>query len=116
MDDWENFLEAVPWFVERNAAVEVFRQHEPHRLAQSSVRLFPSLAKLLARALRTDVAVNGARYELFAWDSRDGDRFGWLCEPPATIVPNNLHEDHRALLRFFGGIVKHSMNPKIPGC
>lgn len=112
MNDWENFLAAVPWFVDRAAAVELFRQHEPRRLAPSSVQLFPSLAKLLATALRTDVSVNGARYELLAWDSHDGDRFGWLCEPPARIVPNNLHEDHRALLASFGGIVERFNEPE----
>jgi hypothetical protein len=74
--------------------------------------LFPHLRKLLAKASVTDVSVNSARYELLAWDSRDGHRLGWLCPPPSENAPYNLHDDHKKLLVSFGGIVERFNEPE----
>lgn len=112
MNDWARFVEAVPWFVDRGAAVEVASQRKARALPPSIVPLFPYLGKLLEMASLTDVSVNGARYELLAWDSDDRGRLGWLCQPPSVDVPGNLHEDHRALLASFGGIVERFNEPE----
>jgi hypothetical protein len=112
MSDWAAFVEAVPWFLDRDAAVEVGTRRKTRPLSPLAATLFPHLAELLAMASVTDVSVNGGRYELLAWDSSDGDRLGWLCLPPSANAPQNLHEDHRNLLVFFGGIVERFNEPE----
>ena len=111
MSDWVAFTESVPWFLDRDTAVVVSPPRNRHALAPLAATLFPHLGKLLAKASVTDVSVNGARYELLAWDSTDEDRFGWLCMPPLENAPRNLHEDHRKLLASFGGIVERFNEP-----
>ena len=112
MSDWAAFTEAVPWFLDRDAAVEVTTRRETRTLSPVAATLFPHLAKLLAMASVTDVSVKGARYELLAWDSPEGNRVGWLCLPPSANAPDNLHEDHRKLLAAFGGIVERFNEPE----
>jgi hypothetical protein len=112
MNDWTAFTEAVPWFLDRDAAVEVGPRRRTRTLSPLAATLFPPLAELLATAAVTRVSVNGILYELLAWDSSDGDRFGWLCLPPSANVPRNLHEDHRKLLASFGGIVERFNEPE----
>jgi hypothetical protein len=112
MSDWAAFTEAIPWFLNQGAAVKVDTRHETRSLSPLVGSLFPALAELLALASFTDVSVNDTRYELVAWDSSDGDRFGWLCLPPSANVPQELHEDHRKLLASFGGIVQRFNEPE----
>lgn len=112
MSDWAAFTESVPWFLDRDAAVEVCAPRKSHALSPLAATLFPQLGRLLVEALVTDVAVNGVRYELLAWDSPDGDRLGWLCLPPSKNAPRNLHDDHRKLLGSFGGIVERFNEPE----
>jgi hypothetical protein len=112
MSDWTAFTEAVPWFLERNAAVEVSAARKTRTLSPPVATLYPRLAELLAKASITDVSVNGTRYELLGWDSEDGDRLGWLCLPPSVNAPKTLHEDHQKLLTCFGGIVERFKEPE----
>jgi hypothetical protein len=112
MSDWAAFADAVPWFLDQDAAVEVAALGRRRALSPLPATLFPHLAKLLAMASVTDVSVNGTRYELLGWDSPRGDRLGWLCLPPSAHAPQTLHEDHRNLLASFGGIVERFNEPK----
>jgi hypothetical protein len=112
MSDWAAFNEAVPWFINRDAAVQIATRRKTRMLSPLPAALFPPLAELLAMAAATDISVNGTRYELLAWDSSDGDRFGWLCLPPSANAPRHLHEDHRKLLACFGGIVERFNEPE----
>src|ERR1700752_3136335 len=112
MSDWAAFTESVPWFLDRNAAVELSSSRKSRELSSVAATLFPQLGRLMAEALVTDVAVNGVRYELLAWDSPNGDRMGWLCLPPLKSAPRNLHDDHRKLLGTFGGIVERFNEPE----
>jgi hypothetical protein len=112
MKDWDVFTEAVPWFLDRNAAVEVGAGRKTRALSSLGATLFPSLAKLLAMGSVTDVCVDGTQFELVAWDSTNGDRFGWLCPLPSANAPQILHEDHRELLASFGGIVERFNEPE----
>jgi hypothetical protein len=112
MSDWTAFTEAVPWFLDRDAAVEVATGRKTRTLWPLAATLFPTLAKLLALGSVTDVSVNGTQYELVAWDSTHGDRFGWLCLRPSANALQNLHEDHRKLLASFGGIVERFNEPE----
>lgn len=112
MSDWAAFTESVPWFLDRDAAVQASAPRKRHALTPLAATLFPHLGRLLAKASVTDVSVNGARYELLAWDSRNGNRFGWLCMVPSKNAPGNLQDDHRKLLPSFGGIVERFNEPE----
>jgi hypothetical protein len=112
MSDWAAFSEAVPWFLDPGADVQVVPRQLPSTLPPLAATLFPRLAELLAMATVTDVSINGARYELVAWDSADGDRMGWLCLPPSVESPQRLHEDHQKLVASFGGIVERFNEPE----
>ena len=112
MNDWAAFVDSVPWFLDRDAAVDVSAPRKRHTLSAAAATLFPHLGELLAEASATDVSVNGTRYELLAWDSPDGDRLGWLCLPPSKDAPRNLLDDHRQLLASFGGIVERFNEPE----
>jgi hypothetical protein len=62
MSDWAAFTEAVPWFLDQDADVEVATRRKTGTLSPLVTTLFPSLAELLAMASVTDVSVNGTRY------------------------------------------------------
>lgn len=111
MSDWAAFSEAVPWFVDPDADVEIVPRPSPITLLPLAATLFPRLAELFAMAHVTDVSIDGVQYELVAWDSADGDRMGWLCLPPSVESPQGLHEDHKKLLASFGGIVERFNEP-----
>jgi hypothetical protein len=112
MNDWTEFTEAVPWFLNDDAVVKVGKRRAPRAFSPAAAKLFPRLAELLAMGSVMDVSVDGIAYELVAWTSSDGDRFGWLCLPPSAAVPQNLHADHRDLLASFGGIVERFNEPE----
>jgi hypothetical protein len=79
MSDWTEFTEAVPWFLNDDAVVKVGKRRAPRGFSPAAAKLFPRLAELLAMGSVTDVSVDGIAYELVAWNSFGGDRFGWLC-------------------------------------
>jgi hypothetical protein len=71
-------------------------------------QLFPEFDRILRRACVTSVAIDDARYELFAWSRPDGASCGWLSPLRSADPPSSLHPDHRVLLASFGGIVERS--------
>ncbi len=111
MNDWAIFVEYVPWFLDRDATVEIGAQRKMGPLSPLLPTIFPTLAELLEMASLTEVSINGSRFELLAWDSHDGDRLGWLCQPPSANALRDLHEDHRTLLVSFGGVVERFNEP-----
>jgi hypothetical protein len=112
MNDWDIFVEAVPWFLERDATVEISHTRKGYALSQSAVQLFPPLATLLADASVTSVAINGASYCLMAWSGRGAERMGWLSVPGSADPPRSLFAEHRELLASFGGVVERFNEPQ----
>jgi len=112
MSDWAAFSDAVPWFIDPDADVQIAPRQSPITFSPIDATLFPRLAELLALANVTDVSINGVRYELVAWNSADGGRLGWLCLPPSAESPQDLLKDHRKLLESFGGIVQRFNEPE----
>jgi hypothetical protein len=111
MNDWDIFVETVPWFLKRDAAVEVSRTRKGYALSPTAVRLFPPLATLLADGSVTTVSINGTGYCLIAWSGRAGGRMGWLSLPASADPPRSLFAEHRELLASFGGVVERFNEP-----
>lgn len=111
MNDWDTFIESIPWFVDAAANVHVSKPRNGLQLPSSVSVNFPLLANLLSRSLVTPVSVNDTHYQLVAWDASDGQRMGWLCLLPGEGIPNNLHPNHTELLHSFGGIVERFNEP-----
>jgi hypothetical protein len=66
---------------------------------------FPTLARLLAAAHLSSVAIDEDDYVLFSWEVRDGV-LAWLSRPPEASPPATLFPAHRVLLETFGGIAE----------
>ena len=112
MSDWQVFIDSVPWFLQADADVRVSHDNSGLSLPTSVADVYPSLSRLLAQAAITNVSVDDVAYQLFAWDSTDRNRIGWLCFPESQQVPTGLHEDHAELLQSFGGIVERFNEPE----
>ena len=78
MNDWDAFVESVPWFLDADADVCVSEPRDGVQLPSSVAGLFRTLANLLAQSLVTPVLVNDDSYELLAWDTADGYRIALL--------------------------------------
>ena len=59
MSDWAAFVDSVPWFLDRDAAVHVSAPRKQRALSPTATSLFPHLAMLVAQPAVTDVSVNG---------------------------------------------------------
>jgi hypothetical protein len=112
MNDWTAFTEAVPWFLDSGAKIELSQTRVGYKLSQADVGLFPPLAKLFAEASVTTVSINGTWYELLAWNGYEGQRMGWLCLSASDGPSRNLFAEHRELLASFGGIVERFNEPE----
>ena len=112
MNDWDVFVDSVPWFLDANAEVRVSESCAGFQLPPSVAVLFPALASLLAQSHVTTVSVNDVPHQLLAWDDADGSRNGWLCLPPNCDVPANIHPNHAELLHSFGGIIERFNEPE----
>jgi hypothetical protein len=112
MNDWDTFISAVPWFLDPDDAVEISAPRKKYGPSPAAAAFFAPLGELLAKASVTDVLVNGTRYELLAWDSADRGRLGWLCPRPTENGPHDIHDEHKELLSFFGGIVERFNEPE----
>lgn len=111
MNDWDVFTASVTWFLKPGSRVHVGERRTCCELSSAAAVLFPRLSELLSCAQITPVVVDESRYELFAWNGRDGYRTGWLCMPACEQPPDNLHESHKILITSFGGIVERFNEP-----
>ena len=111
MNDWEHFIESIPWFADAGAKVHVSEPRDGIELPSSVAAVFPTLAHLLARSQVTPVAVDYVPYQLVAWNTSDKQRMGWLCLMPQAGIPNNIHAKHTELLNSFGGIIERFNEP-----
>jgi hypothetical protein len=75
VNDWDNFIESIPWFVDTEAKVHVSKTRNGLQLPSSVSVNFPLFANLLSRSLVTPVSVNDVHYQLVAWDASDGQPF-----------------------------------------
>ena len=110
-DQWESFLENVPWFLKRRNKVEVGITQGPGGWSAGSAdfsRLFPALERLLKKASVTALAIDGEHYQLFSWLRRDGGDCAWLSPAPSRQAPSSLFPDHQFLLTSFGGVEERS--------
>lgn len=111
---WEQFVEAVPWFLQDGQVPDVGPSAPPGAWTPASAefsRLFPELAGVLEEAFVTPVTLGGIPYRLYSWTLAEDEECAWLSPvPPARPAPA-LHPDHRVLLGSFGGIVERSNDP-----
>lgn len=112
MNDWATFTQFVPWYLDRDAIVEVSAARIGAPLRTAVAELFPPLHRLLSQAKVTSITINEAKYELLAWDSAQGDRCGWLCPLASEAPPDNVYDDHKSLLACFGGVVERFNEPE----
>jgi hypothetical protein len=111
---WEEFLEAVPWFLQDDQVAEVGVSAPPGTWSPAAPEfslLFPELEGLLQEAVVTPLALSGTRYQLYSWVRAEGDSCAWLSPLPAPEPSTPLHPHHRILLSSFGGIVERSNDP-----
>jgi hypothetical protein len=117
--DWDAFVKSVTWFARGREQSANLVPLPTRGLATEAAELFPNLDLLLRSASVTEVSVetgrrrtrSRSRYELHGWARSDGKRFGWLCMPRSEVLSAPLYEDHRTLLRSFGGIVERFNQP-----
>lgn len=101
MNDWEQFLCEVPWFVQPEDSVTT---GEARPLARGPAADLPELSALLSRATLTPVHVADDAYELLAWGPQDSRR-GWLCRPPRDAAGDSVAPAHRSFWALCGGII-----------
>lgn len=113
MDEWQSFLESVPWFLEPDEVVVPGSTSGPgtwRPCSREFVEIFPKLARLLTQASVTPVRVGARSLQLFCWTFGDESSF-WLTESPRKRPPEHLWRDHKLLLASFGGIVERAGEP-----
>lgn len=105
--DWEYFLGGMPWLL-HGGKEAVAGEPVPADAAQIGEQ-FPNLRRLVSAAAATPVVIDGRDHRLLTWSTESEDGLSWLCLP-LSDAGDELHPDHRALLRGFGGIVERSSN------
>jgi len=111
MNDWETFTDCMPWVIDENASIELSDGRDVTKLANAVGSDFPTLANLLRHSTTTSVSIDTIKHELFAWDSPDYGRIGWLCLAPSSRSDDKTCRKHRQLLQHFGGIVERFNEP-----
>lgn len=66
MNDWQAFIDAVPWFPQPNADVRISERRHGVNLPSPTAQHFPSFSRLLTLADATPVVVDGIAYHLLA--------------------------------------------------
>lgn len=112
MNDWQEFLECVPWFLDDDADVHVSEARNGLQVSSSVADSFPAFESLLSRSSVTPVLINHIPHELLAWNGADGFRIGWLCLAPNPQTPHDIYPHHIELLRSIGGIVERFNEPE----
>ena len=91
MNDWAAFIESIPWFLDRDAAVDFSAPRTKRPPSPVVATLFPHLCKLLAEASVTDVAVNGVRYELLCQVRTDTIRLRIVRQKVLVVIHSFAH-------------------------
>lgn len=112
MNDWQTFVEAVPWFLATESDVKISKSQDGFDLPSSVVNVFPALAHLLAQSFVTNVEINNVQHYLHGFSARSGERFGWLCLESEAYDSKDTHPDHNLLLSAFGGIIERFNEPE----
>ena len=112
MTDWEIFADATPWFVSKNATVVVTEGRCLKKTGTILQPQFPSFATLVNKADVTEVVIDDVQHELLAWDSKDGERIGWICPSPPIEISGNVCAAHQLLLQHFGGVLERFNEPE----
>lgn len=108
MDDLEQFLADITWFVPPGATATV--ADDPRPWTRGPVEQLPALSRLLTESTLTPIAMAGRAYELLAWGPSD-DRRGWMCLPPTSVQADGLNVVHRRFLSACGGIIERFGEP-----
>src|SRR5688572_15353694 len=102
---WEQFVAESTLPEEDGEAAEVGAPRPPGTWQPRSAEftmLFPAMAQLLGKASVSSVEMDGKEYQLLSWQQSDGQFSGWLS-PSSVSPPNSLFQDHKILLKSFGG-------------
>lgn len=108
VNDWQQFLDDVPWFLQPDEMAVVGTQAP---WARGNVEELPNLSALLSEATVTPISIGAAVYELLAWGTL-GSRRGWLCLPPLPNERHRVHDAHQRLWTVCGGIVEPFGEPE----
>ena len=108
MNDWQQFLGAVPWFLRPDETVVV---GDEAPWARGNVEGLPKLSALLSAATVTPVSIGPAVFELLAWGTPENRR-GWLGLPPQSNDRDTVHEVHQRFWTACGGIVEPFGEPE----
>lgn len=111
MEDWNIFVESVPWFVKSNSKYIVGDKRKGIDFDNEFISKFSFLSKLLSLADCTSILIDEAEYELFAWTDIEGYRIGWLCPVASKELTDEIFSDHNLLLNNFGGIIERFNEP-----
>ena len=106
---WEQFLAESILSDEQGEAATVADARPPgswHPESAEFTTLFPALAKLLGKASVSAVEMDGMEYQLFTWQQSDNQFSGWLSPVPVS-TPSLLFEEHKILLKSFGGVTEY---------
>lgn len=107
--DWDDFSHHAVWVVNKFSAVEVQETRSAaagvFNPSPAFIKAYPVLTQLLSRARVTPIVAGQVAYLLYGWTGQDERSLGWLSPTlDAPLMKNQLHSDHRLLLRFFGGV------------
>ena len=107
MTDWQEFCEAIPWFLNHDAKVKVSEESSQLTFSINIENQLPLLTQLLKRATVTGITIENVNYNLLAWDSLDSHRLGWLSlAPNAETADIEIIPLHKELLASFGGVIE----------
>lgn len=110
-EPWRQFIDEVPWFLQSRQIHSVHAGPSWKPRSDECTALFPDLTRLLASSDVTAVVASDREYILHSWIAADGRARSWLCVPPPTQPPAEVHPHHRVLLESFGGVVERSNEP-----
>lgn len=108
MNDWEYFLESVPWVLDSGERAVV---GGPRAWDRGPIAGLPALSALLASTTITPVSIADTSYELLTWNGPSGDRRGWLCQPPHAGHDDSVVGIHSSIWTVFGGMVEQLGGP-----
>ncbi|CAA6680117.1 MULTISPECIES: hypothetical protein [unclassified Lentimonas] len=111
-NDWDAFIEDVPWFLQSDQVVTINNPTKHLPPSTEFKKTFPTLSNLLSLSRRTEITIDSAKFDLFAWNSNDGLRMGWLCPQAEKNTNEGLHKYHSLLLSIFGGTIERFNEPQ----